>query len=160
MMASSLRLQTYNISVTLENEAVQHETLFVNFEEDYADIFPTPIHLQQFLQKFFDLLWQSFTASNNEQEHKITKMHNFSLIGGDDESLDVQFTVLISTSNGRIVDENTMTIKEEIKTAQAFLPDDDEIMAMHKEYHAALGGKKRMNDGGEYVDDDDEEDYY
>jgi hypothetical protein len=150
---ASIRLQTYSLSHQNNNE--QSETLIVDFESDYSDVFPSPIHLQRFLQNFFDVMWKSFLT---ESSSSVSKMHKFSLLGGDDESIDVQFTLVVYSSSSNEKQEEI----EQIKTAQAFFPDDEEIMAMHKEFLQSLeGGGRRMNDGGEYVDDDEEdEDYY
>ena len=154
-----LRLQTYSSSSS--SEAV-FEQLLVDFEADYSDIFPTPIHLQQFLQKFLDVVWKSFDEEEEGTiQKKFSKMHKFSLLGGDDESLDVQFSVVqVIVDN----ESNGNSEKEETKIVQAFLPDDAEIMEMHAEYKKQMkesGQGKRMNDGGEFVDeDDDDDDYY
>lgn len=163
---ASLRLQTYNNNTDNNGEQQQeeeYEQLLVDFDADYSDIFPTPIHLQKFLQNFFDVMWKSLSCSDESETKRkgsiVRKMHKFSLIGGDDESLDVQFTLVVVAISSGGQEESTTT--SEIKTAQAFFPDDAEIMAMHKEFaETTVGGGKRMNDGGEWVDDDEDEDYY
>jgi hypothetical protein len=72
-------------------------------------------------------------------------MENFKIVGGDEESIDVEYTITF--------DDGKCT---ERQTVQAFFP---EGFSSSEKNHATTT-TKRMNDGGQYVDDDDDEEFY
>lgn len=133
------------------------EQMYIDFEQDYADVFPSPKHLEQFLQDFLLLLWKGILEKSNsktDNEHRQIEIKKFRIIGGDEDSLDLQYV---------FVKNEGAEEEEEVKIVQVFLPEDPVAYFRGDSSPAAIvdNRPRRMNDGGEYVDDyDDEDDYY
>src|SRR3989338_7936547 len=112
---TSISLCTYSSN----NEKKTEELLLIDFELDYADVFPSPQHMERFLQEFFDLIWKSHvTDVVTSATTSSLQMKNFKIIGGDEETLDLQYDLVVDQSS-----TSSSSITTTTKVVQAFLPE-------------------------------------
>ena len=161
---TSIKLFTYP-----RNSNEEEEEFFVDFENDYADVFPTGKHLQEFLQNFLDIVWQS-QLEKQKASKKSIEMKNFCIVGGDDESIEIRYSIFEVVQNVNDDDNDEKNKNNNILfftagTCEAILPEDPiqhfgaAAFAERERNNSNNSRPRRMNDGGEFVDELDEDDF-